>query len=323
MTAIAIVPKRGLLWRGCRFSSRLAVSLRFAFFRLGVFSSALRLRLVPHLTFAFHAWLGSIAQLHPQSLVLGPKLLHFSFHPLGIGPQFPDFGLHSLRVRSENLPEGSAHLLGASGDDFSDLPFHLLRAWRRPVPLALPAQAKTLLFFGAANGAISSGFRAFPDLPRVGAHVSFGRSSLSFVPWCKFALAAPDIFPAHNYPAAFGTVCCAVAWALGLDARDPVVAALTCRGDHERLALSQLASRHSKIFIVSRDQNCHLVVTFERLDHDAQMALLIDLLLDKPDEGPAHLAYSAAFLRSQHTAGYQRGEQDCIAQLFHSDSPSE
>jgi hypothetical protein len=89
---------------------------------------------------------------------------------------------------------------------------------------------------------------------------------------------------------AFGTLQAALAWPPGLQTPEPVVWPLACKGDRESLAFAQLAGRCSQVLVFPRDKDCYLVVTIERLDHDAQVTLLIDLLLDKPDERPSHLA---------------------------------
>jgi hypothetical protein len=108
----------------------------------------------------------------------------------------------------------------------------------------------------------------------------------------------------------------ALALAPRLHAPEPVVWALACKGDSKGLALPQLAGRRPKIFVLSRNQDRYVVVTVQRLDHDAQAVLLIDLLFNKLDKRPAHLAYPAAFLSGQRSAAYQRrhrDKQECFA----------
>jgi hypothetical protein len=227
-----------------------------------------------------------------------------------MGPQLSKLGLHSLQMHPEDFSDGPAHLLSMPGDDLSDLHFHRLGSTRRFHTLTLRAGAETRLLLGAANGAISPGFGAFPDLPRIPADVSFGRSSFSFRPRCGCARVSPDVSWRHNPSLAFGALIGAVARPPGLHPPEPVVPVLAYKGDLDGLALPQLAGRHPEIFVLSRNQDRHVVVTLERLDHNAQVALLIDLLFDKPDKGPAHLAYPAAFLSGQGPAEHQRRHRD-------------
>jgi hypothetical protein len=275
--------------------------LLFALFYLPAFSSALEFCSFPGCPLAFNSGLIPVSQLHPQPFVFGAKSLQLAFHALRAVTKLSKLGLHSILVHSENFSEGSAHLLGVSGDDLSDLPFHRIGAGHQSHALLRRAGAETRLVLGAANSLISPGLRAFPDLPRIPADVSFGGSSLAF-------------------GILFGTV----ARAPGLHASEPVVWALACKGDSKSLALPQLAGRHPEVFVLPRNKDRYVVVTFERLDHDAQVALLIDLLFDKPDKRPSHLAHCAAFLSGQHPAKCQRRQRDeheCLAQFFHGNSP--